>query len=229
MAEQNRQQGVEDADDDVEAADEVQTPDAETDLPPEVREAVAERPAEVARFLGNLGQVNDLLDGAALGTAAMDDEMVQTLARTGTNLGAAADGLATPEAARLGEATGENATELAEAVETLAELQRSGTLDDVLALADTLALATAALDDEMVTNLAATGSRLGELADTAADEEVARSLESVLTAVGEAGEEPPESPGVFGLARALRDPEVKAGLGFLLAVAKAIGRDRREA
>ncbi|WP_424005291.1 DUF1641 domain-containing protein (plasmid) [Haloarcula salina] len=224
MAEQNQQQDAETG-----ASDGERTPDAETDLPPEVREAVAERPAEVARFLGNLEQVNDLLDGAALGTAAMDDEMVQTLARTGTNLGAAADGLATPETAQLGEATGENATELAEAIETLAELQRSGTLDDVLALADTLSLATAALDDEMVTNLAATGSRLGELADTAADEEVAQSLESMLAALGEAGEQPPASPGVLGLARAMRDPEVKAGLGFLLAVAKALGRDRREA
>lgn len=227
MAEQDQQQDAADAD--VETDEQGRMPDAGTDLPPEVREAVAERPAEVARFLGNLEQVNDLLDGAALGTAAMDDEMVQTLARTGTNLGSAADGLATPETARLGEATGENATELAEAIETLAELQRSGTLDDVLALADTLSLATAALDDEMVTNLAATGSRLGEIADTASDEEVAQSLESVLAALGEAGDQPPASPGVLGLARAMRDPEVKAGLGFLLAVAKALGRDRREA
>lgn len=224
MSEPDHQQDADDA----EAATDEQPPDAETDLPPEVREAIAERPTEVARFLGNLEQVNDLLDGAALGTAAMDDEMVQTLAQTGTDLGAAADGLATPETARLGEATGENATELAEAIETLADLQRSGTLDDVLALADTLSLATAALDDEMVTNLTETGSRLGELADTAADEEVAQSLESVLTAVGEAGEQPSESPGLLGLGRALRDPDVRTGLGFMLAVAKALGRDRRD-
>jgi uncharacterized protein YjgD (DUF1641 family) len=83
------------------------------------------------------------------------------------------------------------------------------------------------MDDDMVRSVASTGSRLGEVADTAADEEVARSLESLLAAVGEAGSEDPESVGIVGLLRALRDPEVKAGLGFLVAVARALGRERR--
>jgi uncharacterized protein YjgD (DUF1641 family) len=208
--------------------DDEQAAEAGDDLPPAVRAAVAEQPEEVARFLDNLGAVNDLLDGTAVATAAMDDEMVQNLAATGTNLGAAADGLATPEAAELGEAAGENAGDLAEAIETLARLQRSGTLDDVLALADTLSLLTAAMDDEMVQNLTATGSRLGELAETAADEDVAGSLESVLTAVGEAGDQPPEPPGVVGMVRAMRDPDVQSGMGFLLAVARALGQDLNE-
>jgi len=95
-----------------------------------------------------------------------------------------------PRPARLGEATGENADELADAIETLARLQRSGTLDDLLAMADLLALASNAMDDEMVTDLAATGTRLGEVADTATDDDVARTLEDVLEAVGEAGDEP---------------------------------------
>ena len=202
--------------------------DAGGDLPPEVREAVAEHPEEVARFLDNLGEVNDLLDGTAVATSAMDDEMVQNLTATGTNLGAAADGLATPEAAQLGEAAGENAGDLAQAIETLARLQRSGTLDDVLALADTLSLLTAAMDDEMVQNLTATGSRLGELADTAADEDVAGSLESVLEAVGEAGDQPAEPPGVVGMVKAMRDPDVQSGMGFMLAVARALGQDLNE-
>lgn len=199
-----------------------------TDLPPDVRAAIAEHPEEVARFLDNLGGVNDLLDGTAVATSALDDEMVRTLAETGTNLGAAADGLATPEAARLGEAAGENATELAEAIETLARLQRSGTLDDVLALADALSVVSAGLNDEMVMKLTETGTRLGELADTAADDDVARSLESVLRAVGEAGEQPPAAPGTLGLLKATRDPEVRTGLGFLLAVARALGRDMQD-
>ena len=202
--------------------------DAESDLPPEVRKAIAEHPEEVARFLDNLGGVNDLLDGTAVATAALDDEMVTTLAETGSNLGAVADGLATPEAAQLGEAAGENAGELAEAIETLARLQRSGTLDDVLALADTLSLVSAALDDEMVTNLTATGSRLGELADTAADDDVAGSLQAVLRAVGEAGDQPPESPGLLGLAKGLRDEDTQAGLAYLLSLASALGRELNE-
>jgi uncharacterized protein YjgD (DUF1641 family) len=198
------------------------------ELPPEVRAAIAENPAEVARFLGNLGEVNDLLDGTAVATSALDDGMVQRLAERGSNLGAAADGLATPEAAQLGEAAGENADEMAEAIETLGRLQRSGTLDDIVELLDTLSLVSAAMDDEMVTNLAATGTRLGEIADTAADDDVARSLESLLEALGEAGDHPPESPGVLGLVRAMRDPEVKTGMGFLIGIARALGRDLRE-
>ncbi|MFC6719003.1 DUF1641 domain-containing protein [Natrialbaceae archaeon GCM10025810] len=189
---------------------------------------VAENPHEVARFLERIDVVNDLLDTADLATAAMDDRMVQELSGTATNLGAAADGLATEEVARLGEATGENADDLAEAIETLAQLQRSGTLDDLVAVADVAALGSAAMDDGMVTTLAARGTRLGEVAETAADDDVARTLESLLEAVGEAGSEPAEPVGAIGVAKALRDPEVKAGMGFLLALAKAFGRTTRQ-
>ncbi|PGF14048.1 hypothetical protein CP556_23575 [Natrinema sp. CBA1119] len=193
-----------------------------------LEDLVADNPDEVARFLERLGVVNELLDTADLATAAMDDRMVEELAGTATNLGAAADGLATPEAARLGEATGENADELADAIETLARLQRSGTLDDLLAMADLLALASNAMDDDMVTDLAATGTRLGEVADTATDDDVARTLEDVLEAVGEAGDEPTKPLGVRGLVRALRDLDVRRGLGFVIAIARNTGRRRRE-
>ena len=114
--------------------------------------------------------------------------------------------------------------DLAEALETLATLQRTGTLDDLAALADTMALLTAALDDEMVTELAGTGSRLGEVAQTAAADDVAAGLEDALAAVGEANATEPERVGVFGLLKAMRDPEVQAGMGFVLALARALGR-----
>ena len=207
------------------------TADAESEesvgegLPPDVRDAIADNPGEVARFLEHLGEVNDLLDGTAVATSALDDEMIQSLAATSTNLGAAADGMATPELSRLGESTGENADDLADAIETLARLQRSGTLDDVLALTDTLSLVTAAMDDEMVMNLTATGSRLGELADTAADDDVADGLESMLAAIGEASGESAESPGLRGIVSALRDPDTQRGMGFLLGLANALGRE----
>ncbi|RKD88586.1 DUF1641 domain-containing protein [Halopiger aswanensis] len=192
-----------------------------------LEDLVADNPDEVARFLERVGVVNDLLDTADLATASMDDRMVEGLAGTATNLGAAADGLATEEVAQLGEATGENADELANVIETLAHLQRSGTLDDLLAMTDLLALASNAMDDGMVTDLAAAGTRLGEVADTAADDDVARTLESLLEAVGEAGSEPTEPVGALGAAKALRDPDVKAGMGFLLSLAKALGRTTR--
>jgi uncharacterized protein YjgD (DUF1641 family) len=202
-------------------SDTAPSPDAEE---VDLESLVAENPEEVARLLDRLGVANDLLDTAELATSAMDDRMVQELSGTATNLGAAADGLATPEAAQLGEAAGENAEDMADAIEGVAELQRSGTLEDLMAMADLIALATNAMDDEMVTELAATGTTLGEVADTASDDDVARTVESLLEAVGEAGAEPTEPVGAVGLIKALRDPEVKAGLGFFLSLAKAVGQ-----
>ena len=202
-------------------SDTAPSPDAEE---VDLESLVAENPEEVARLLDRLGVANDLLDTAELATSAMDDRMVQELSGTATNLGAAADGLATPEAAQIGEAAGENAEDMADAIEGVAELQRSGTLEDLMAMADLIALATNAMDDEMVTELAATGTTLGEVADTASDDDVARTVESLLEAVGEAGAEPTEPVGAVGLIKALRDPEVKAGLGFFLSLAKAVGQ-----
>jgi uncharacterized protein YjgD (DUF1641 family) len=200
-----------------------QEPD-EQSVPPELLAAVEDNPEEVARFLDNLGQVNELLDASALATAALDDEMVMRLAEDGTNLGAAADEAATPELATLGEAVGDNADALAEGVETVVQLQESGTLDDLAAFADTVSLLQAALDDEMVTTLTGTGARLGELADTASDEDVAAGLETVLTSVGDATGDEVEPVGLIGLARAMRDPEVKAGMGVALTLLKGLGR-----
>jgi uncharacterized protein YjgD (DUF1641 family) len=200
---------------------------ADAEIPPAVAEAIADNPEEIARLLDRLGALNAALDATDVASGALDDRMVQELAGTGANLAAAADGLATEEAAALGEAAGENAEELAAAIEGMARLQRSGTLDDLLAVADVLSLATNAMDDDMVTTLAGTGSRLGEVVDTAADEDVARGLESTLAAVGEASAEPPREIGAVGLLRAMRDPEVRTGMGFLVQLAGAIGRERR--
>jgi uncharacterized protein YjgD (DUF1641 family) len=186
---------------------------------------VAENPEDVARLLERLDEVNELLDVASLLTAAADDEMVQSVTETTTNLGMAADGMATDELVRLGDAVGENADDLAEGLEALARLQRTGTLDDLLALAEVASLLTAAMDDEMVMSLSNLGSQLGGVADTAAEEDVSRGLEDVLHAVGDATSEEVEPVGAIGLAKAMRDPEVKAGLGVALALLKGLGRN----
>jgi len=75
---------------------------------------------------------------------------------------------------------------LREAMETLIALQRSGTLDELAEVAEVGSLATAALDDEMVRSLAGTGSALGEVADTAADDDTRDGLKTLL-----AGSAPP--------------------------------------
>ncbi|WP_439028138.1 DUF1641 domain-containing protein [Haloarchaeobius sp. DT45] len=190
----------------------------------ELAEAIEQNPEAVAEFVSRLDAVNELLDVLELGTSAMDDEMVMRLARTGSTLAESADAVATPETVRLAEAVGREGEDLAAAVETISELQRNGTLDDLAALADLLALMNGAVDDEMVMRLAKTGSSLGALADTAAEPDTVRGLERMLHAVGDASVEESEPVGVIGLAKATRDPEVKEGLGYLLNLAKALGR-----
>jgi len=204
------------------------TIDGASDAPIALESLVADNPEEVARLLERLGLVNDLLDAADIATSAMDDEMVQSLAGTGSNLAMAADGMATDETVELGEAVGQNADDLAEGVDKVAELQRTGTLDDLLDLAELASLASAAMDDEMVMSLASTGTRLGEVADTAADDDVARGLEDVLAALGEATGEEPDQVGAVGLVKAVRDPDVQAGLGLVIALTRALGRQTRE-
>lgn len=192
--------------------------------------AIAENPEEVAAFVRRLGLVNELLDATDLATSAMDDEMVTRLAGTSSLLVESADGLATPETASLAASVGDDAAEIESALETLVRLERAGTLEELADVADAATLLTAALDDEMVMRLARTGSSLGEVAETASEPETARGVQTLLRAVGEANDGVHEPAGAMGLVRSLRDPDVRRGMGFLLAVAREIGRgvDRPE-
>jgi uncharacterized protein YjgD (DUF1641 family) len=200
-----------------------------TDLDGDLEAAIAENPEAVAAFVRRLDAVNELLDVLALGESALDDEMVRELAGTTATLAESADGLATEETVGLAEAVGENGAELRAALDSLLTLQRSGTLEELVELADVLSLATAALDDEMVRELASTGASLGELADTAADDDTRAGVETLLAGLGEAEREPPERVGLIGLAKASRDPDLQYGLGHILALARALGRTRAEA
>lgn len=194
----------------------------------DLESVIAENPEAVAAFVDRLDAVNEFLDVVALGEGALTDEMVAELAGTASTLAESADGLATDETVALAETVGGNGTELREAMETLIELQRSGTLDELAELAGVGSLATAALDDEMVRSLAGTGSALGEVADTAADGDTRDGLKTLLTGVGAAQRSDPEPVGALGLARGVRDPEIQYGLGYVLAISKAIGRERAE-
>jgi uncharacterized protein YjgD (DUF1641 family) len=188
--------------------------------------AIAENPGAVAEFVERLDAVNELLDALSLGESALSDEMVRELSATGSTLAESADGLATDETVALAAAVGENGDELRAALDTLVTLQRSGTLDELAEIAEVGSLATAALDDEMVASLAGTGAALGEVAQTAADDDTRDGVETLLKGVGEAERESPERVGAVGLLRGVRDPEVQYGLGYLLAAASAIGRER---
>jgi uncharacterized protein YjgD (DUF1641 family) len=186
--------------------------------------AIEEDPEAVAGFVRRLDAVNELLDVLSLGEHALTDEMVREVSATGSTLVESADGLATDETVSLAATVGENGEELEDALETLLALQESGTLDELAELAEVASLATAALDDEMVRSLASTGGALGELAQTAAADDARDGIETALDGLGTAEGEPPERVGTVGLLRATRDPEVQYGLGYLLSVARAVGR-----
>jgi uncharacterized protein YjgD (DUF1641 family) len=117
------------------------------------------------------------------------------------------------------------AAAIAEDPEAVAAFVRR--LDDVNEVLDVMALATEAADDEMVSSVAGTAASLGELADEAADPETINGARTLLRALGDAGDPGTtyRGVGVLGLLRALRDPEVKRGLAFLVALARGIGRE----
>jgi len=194
----------------------------------ELAAAIEENPEAVADLVRRLDAVNELLDVLALGESALSDEMVRELAGTGATLAESADGLATDETVALAETVGDNGAELREALESLVALQQSGTLDELLEIAEVVSLLTAALDDEMVRSLAGTGAALGEVAETAAEDDARDGVETMIESVSAAEREPPERVGPVGLIRATRDPEVQHGLGYLLAVARALGRGQTE-
>lgn len=202
-----------------------------TALDDELATAIADDPEAVAAFVRRLDLVNELLDVAALATEAADDEMVSSVAANAATLGESADALADDGTTRLAESVGEHGDDLAEAVKTVAALQRDGALDRLVSLADVVMLATEAADDEMVSSVAGTAGSLGELADEAADPETVRGAQTLLRALGTAGAQvdDPETTygevGPLGIVRALRDPEVKRGVAFLIAVARGIGTE----
>jgi uncharacterized protein YjgD (DUF1641 family) len=61
------------------------------EVPDELSAAIEENPEAFATFVRNLDTVNELLEVADLGTSAMDDEMIVSLAGTGSSLGELAD------------------------------------------------------------------------------------------------------------------------------------------
>lgn len=162
-------------------------------------------------------------------------DLLQRLEEEGTDVAALLSGsnevtdidldTAGGEQSALSDAIDGNEAELAEGLESLAQIQRTGTLDDLLELSQVASLLMGAMDDEMVMSLSNLASELGGVADTAAEEDVSRGLEDVLHSVGDISEEEPEPVGAIGFAKALRDPEVKAGLGVALALVKALGQN----
>ena len=93
-------------------------------------------------------------------------------------------------------------------------------------LLDVASLGTKVINDEMVTSLAGTASRVGELTDSATDPKTMARIKKLLAAIRNAPErrDTPQTPGLLGLMRELTDPDFRRGLGFLIGMAKELGR-----
>ncbi len=212
----------------------------------ELREALAAHGGDLAAVVERTDELDDALATAIIVAATADEAEVERVTDSAANLVAAADGLTTDGAAALAGAVGENADDLSDALDTVLELQRDGTLEDLSTLAGAVsteeAEALAAMLDEEDTDIVAALDTVLELqrddalSDLVAlgqtfsaldvDEDTARGLNGVLAAVGEAQRES-EPVGLFGAVGTLRSANARAGLGYLVAILKAQGRRLR--
>ena len=124
------------------------------------------------------------------------------------------------------------AASIQSAAETLAELEETGTIDDLAQAANTISLAAEAVDNDMVKSTTRATVRAGELFDTAAGEPAAlRNLEVFTAALSETAPDPADPPdrvGMLGAVRRMSDPSVQRGLGFMLRLLGELG-DQLEA
>jgi uncharacterized protein YjgD (DUF1641 family) len=209
--------------------------------------ALAAHGEDLADLVEGTDELQDALATAILIVASADDDEVEYVTSSTANLVEAVDGLSTDEAAALAGDLGENADDLAAALETVLELQREGHLDDLVTIAtgfsgslsaeEVEALSTMLEEDgsdvvealDVVLELQREGSleELVDLADTLStldiDADAAAGLDRLLGAVGEAEREA-EPVGLLGFLRRLGGQDVRAGLGYVLAILKAQGR-----
>ena len=95
-------------------------------------------------------------------------------------------------------------------------------LETVNELVEVAELGTAAMDDEMVAELARTGSSLGELADSAASDDTRSGIQVLLRALGEADANGPVDR--YDVWEGLRDGEFLAGVRYALSILRSLGR-----
>lgn len=170
-----------------------------------LRAALAEYGDEYAAAIEHTDELVEVLETAILVVASADDDDVEHVTDSLVALTNAADGLTTEQTVALAERIGEDGDALASMTERLVDLERSGDLEELIALAELAA-------------------------DLELDDDAIHGMNRVLGAVGEVERQPEsdrESIGLFGLARSLRNADVRAGLGYAVAVLKALGRSRR--
>lgn len=197
--------------------------DADDPTPEDARRAldraIEERPGEVIDFVENLGRANEAFEGSRRSRRrdrprrTPAEEFFDGFAETTSALFGAGTGAENPAAlATLATAVGANAGDMERALRKLAALERDGTLRDLAEAGETLRQFEAELGEET--------------ADLFEDPAVAGEVGRMLRAFKTAEQAPVEPLGVLGLARELRDEEVQRGMGYLVALARELGREK---
>ncbi|MFB6295250.1 MAG: DUF1641 domain-containing protein [Halobacteriales archaeon] len=163
-----------------------------------LRAAIDEHGEDVAAVLERSDEATELIDTVVLMIASAEEEDIEYLADALSSLVRTADGAATEETVALAEYVGENGADATDALDKLLELDRGGTLDDLLELAEVLSAVD--LDSDSV-----------------------ETLNRLLGALEEADDEA-EPTGVLGALTAVRGRDAKAGIGYLVALLRATGR-----
>jgi len=212
-----------------------------------LQDALGEHGDELAAAIERTDEVDELLTTAILVLASADEEDIKGVTETLAALVQAGDGLATEETADLAAEIGENADDLAGLLDTGMRLEREVDLDAVVTLAGAVSSSLSDEDVERLADLVEEGGEdvidtlelavelqregdIDQLLETAkvlsvleVDEDAARGLNSLLSAVGEAERES-EPVGLLGALRQLWSRDGRAGLSYLVALLRGLGR-----
>ena len=223
---------------------------ADTDGEAALRAALAEHGEDIAEAIDKTDEAGDILTTAVLAAATANEADVEYVTESTVNLVEAVDGLSTEETAALATAVGEDADDLAAALETVLALQREGHLDDLVTVAtafseslsagevenlaemverdgpDIVAALDTVIELQREGDLDALVELAGTLSALEVDADAARGLNTALAALGEAERES-EPVGLLGAIRQLGGRDARAGLGYLVTVLKAKGRRLR--
>lgn len=223
---------------------------AVTDNSEALQEALAAHGEELADFVEGVDELDDALTTAILIAASADTAELDHITSSAANLIEAVDSLSTEEATELAAELGDNADDLSASLDLILGLQREGHLEGFVTVATAFGESFSAAEiEKLSTMLEENGTKtvealdvvlalqqeghlddLLELAKTLSvleiDGDAAEGLNTLLGAVG-AAQRGSKPVGLVGLLGQLRNSDVRAGLGYIVTVLKALGRQLR--
>lgn len=218
-----------------------------------IEDTIDEHGEDLATALDQVDHLDDLLTTTILVLASADEEEVEHVTDSTSNLVRAADNLTTDGAVTLAEELGESADDLTETLEAVIALQQQGHLDDFVAIAEAFAESLSPEEvEELAGMLEDNGAELVDALDVVldlqregnlqglvdlakafsaleVDPDTVEGINTVLGAVGDAqAEHDAEETSLLGTLWDLRSRDAVAGLNYLVSLLKAQGRRLRE-